>query len=76
MSELDMPYEWQSEARIWVDLGSTEAKQFTEPLKLTITEAADLYQSLGSALREYVGRTEFIQKRLTDEIDFYAQTSQ
>lgn len=62
----DMSFEFQSEARVWIVLGDA-ANDYASPLKLTITQAARLYELLGAALRAHKVETDETLSALTRE---------
>lgn len=67
MSE-QMSFEFQSEARVWIELGGT-GSEYASPLKLTISEVARLYRLLGAVLRQYSEDSSTVLMALGDESD-------
>jgi len=65
---LQMSFEFQSEARVWIDMPAVDSslgKGLT--LKLTISQVASLYRMCGAALRSYSEQSSDVLLALADE---------
>jgi hypothetical protein len=56
-------YEWQSEARVRIHLPNGDL------LKLTVSDAAQLYRTLGAVLRDYSAQAADVLAALGEEAD-------